>query len=485
MNATTNIRMDLSKPDIGLSVNAVQGDAYSRTLRITLNNGLQPWIIPEDACVAVRYRKPDKTNGYYDTLPDGTAAWSIQENILTIRLAPQMLTVAGTVTAQIELIQGLHTLSTFSLNVYVEANPAAGALKSETYINWLQWLQEQSDAQVQIALQAAATSTTNAERTEAAAANAERASASAEAIAKGVAAIVAGNEAYTKQESHALFSPVIVETASGVPIVVTDSADAPIQGLKLCGKTVQDGTPTPESPTELIGAGNNGSITVSIGKSGENTVLQTFTVSTPNGLPGIPVPSGGNYTDGTGQQWVCDEVDFARGKYVQRVATIEYDGSSDETWNVVGTPVARHIISGITPAPKPAVNEVSKAIMICSHFEITSYSGLKTATINSIAFNSATSYTTLGIVHQNYKSETDTTAFRAWLSENPITVMYAIANPIEVNLAADVLADYAAAHTYNPNTTITNDAGAFMEVQYAADTKRYIDNQIQKYKSQS
>ena len=46
---------------------------------------------------------------------------------------------------------------------------------------------------------------------------------------------------------------------------------------------------------------------------------QTLTLSTPGGLPGIPVTSGGNYTDADGQQWVCDEIDLARGKYVQRL----------------------------------------------------------------------------------------------------------------------------------------------------------------------
>ena len=47
--------------------------------------------------------------------------------------------------------------------------------------------------------------------------------------------------------------------------------------------------------------------------------LQFVTYSAPNGLPGIPVESGGNYMDENGQQWVCDEVDFGRGVYIQRV----------------------------------------------------------------------------------------------------------------------------------------------------------------------
>lgn len=41
--------------------------------------------------------------------------------------------------------------------------------------------------------------------------------------------------------------------------------------------------------------------------------VQKLIVPTPNGLPGIPVSSGGNYTDEKGQQWVADEVDFKKG----------------------------------------------------------------------------------------------------------------------------------------------------------------------------
>ena len=50
---------------------------------------------------------------------------------------------------------------------------------------------------------------------------------------------------------------------------------------------------------------------------------QLLTLPTPTGLPGIPVTSGGTYTDSTGQQWVCDEVDFAAGVYVQRIVLVD------------------------------------------------------------------------------------------------------------------------------------------------------------------
>ena len=46
---------------------------------------------------------------------------------------------------------------------------------------------------------------------------------------------------------------------------------------------------------------------------------QAITVQTSGGLHGIPVSSGGNYTDADGQQWVCDELDFVQGKLIRRV----------------------------------------------------------------------------------------------------------------------------------------------------------------------
>ena len=54
---------------------------------------------------------------------------------------------------------------------------------------------------------------------------------------------------------------------------------------------------------------------------------QTLTLSTPGGLPGIPVDSGGNYTDESGQQWIADVKDYGTGKYTQNIGQIaSYNG---------------------------------------------------------------------------------------------------------------------------------------------------------------
>ena len=68
---------------------------------------------------------------------------------------------------------------------------------------------------------------------------------------------------------------------------------------------------------------------------------QLLTLPTPNGLPGIPVTSGGNYTDSTGQQWVCDEVDLERGVKVQRIDKGAFDATKPlaEQNAILATPI--------------------------------------------------------------------------------------------------------------------------------------------------
>ena len=75
---------------------------------------------------------------------------------------------------------------------------------------------------------------------------------------------------------------------------------------------------------------------------------QLLTLPTPNGLPGIPVTSGGNYTDQNGQQWVCDEVDLERGVKVQRIDKTSFDNTKTlaEQNAILATPIE----TTLTPA---------------------------------------------------------------------------------------------------------------------------------------
>lgn len=132
---------------------------------------------------------------------------------------------------------------------------------------------------------------------------------------------------------------ILVGTETGNPISVDDAFSAPLCGLTVYGKSTQDGTPTPDAPVPIVSAGDGGTIAVTL--SDRNGKTQTLTLPTPNGLPGIPVTSGGNYTDQNGQQWVCDEVDLERGVKVQRIDKAAFDRTKTlaEQNAILATPI--------------------------------------------------------------------------------------------------------------------------------------------------
>lgn len=133
MNIISKVNMDLQRPGVVTVIHAMQKDWYSRDIQLTLYSGGEAWTIPETASALICYRKSDGKGGDYDTLPDGTTAWSAAENVLTITLAPQVLTTAGPVHMSVSLLEGSEQISTFSILLNVQA--AVGEVRegSEEY----------------------------------------------------------------------------------------------------------------------------------------------------------------------------------------------------------------------------------------------------------------------------------------------------------------------------------------------------------------
>lgn len=445
------------------------------------------------------------------------------------------------------------------------------------------------------------------------------------------------NELILDDDTIVINKADIIESASGEVISINDSASVPIQGLKLFGKTTQNGTPTPEAPVQLVSAGDGGSVGVSVygknlflhdakgdyelnvtrysvangtlieildnggvivqGNNAENngngsyangwyrpsntggegilnasqavllnegdtvtvsadyTIIeygygdkanigvylydyegynnhldiiyvpvgiktklqktytisqtahyfpvftlnsakvqieniqielgntvteyepykapQTVTISTPNDLPGIPVSSGGNYTDESGQQWICDEVDFSRGMYVQRIyecdlADCPFEGIGDTE------------VAFAPPLNMPT--DANTVWVMCNYYESYSREGLW-GNRNVEGFRGCCGTKNNIRIVDNVLFGTDSTAMRNYIKNqsdagNPILIKFALATPIETPLSAEELAAYAALYTNYPNTTILNDSGAGMEVKYGADTKLYIDKLV-------
>lgn len=378
-------------------------------------------------------------------------------------------------------------------------------------------------------------------------------------------------------------APAIVCEASGEVISITDSANMPLKGLRVFGKSTQDGTPTPDSPVAIVSVENpmvkvccknllpypytfdsrtmngvtftvnddgsitaNGTATAGIsfhlataltlpagryifsgcpsdgslntyriyysdnitktvadyGKNSAFTLEDDFTgqvviqifsnavidnltfypmirpafyednkyevgpshkIGVTHTLHGIPVTSGGNYTDSNGQQWICDEVDFERGVYVQRVGVVNFDGSTDEDWGGVSESTA-NARNWITVADAIVLNGDSSQGIICSQFK-------------PLVSN------TVGQFYQNgnrffFGSGMTLSVWKTHLQTNPLILLYRRLVAVETPLTETEIAAYKALHTNKPNTIIVNDSGAWQSVDYVADTKLYIDNKF-------
>lgn len=284
-----------------------------------------------------------------------------------------------------------------------------------------------------------------------------------------VPTVKADGSTYELAGPYAPLSAAIRPTASGNPVNITDSVEWPLLGLKVYGKSTQDGTPSPESPVPIVSAGDGGSIGLTVSNSADQS--QSLTISTPNGLPGIPVDSGGNYTDASGQQWVCDEIDFERGEYTQNCYGVVFDGSEDETWNAQGTNLGNRYFLFLTfpigclDSASENVNSLNSVLKL--GFTGGTYSTPYVYTINdNRIFVSLSGAETL-------------VEFRDFLSMHPMQLLAVMTTPIVAPIPAEELAAYRALHTYDGATVVsTPEDVAGLEVKYVADAQKYIDDRL-------
>lgn len=175
---------------------------------------------------------------------------------------------------------------------------------------------------------------------------------------------------------------------------------------------------------------------------------QTLIIPTPGGLPGIPVSSGGNYTDEKGQQWVADEIDLAKGERVQWIGNKvlqESDLKKDTPDSIFVTLYN--------------IKTVSNANPICSHLKYVPY---QTADKKQILCISRV----LEDI-RIYLNSADFQVYKDFLNNNEVFLIWALKTPIRTPIPPETIAAYKALHTYSPTTTVINDAGAGMSVGYA------------------
>lgn len=283
---------------------------------------------------------------------------------------------------------------------------------------------------------------------DAAAKSAADADSTANSINNSMMQIAANKEAVSqlKEDTAALQKRqnVLVGSETGNPIDVDDAFAAPLCGLTVYGRSTQDGTPTPDAPVPIVSAGDGGTIAVTL--SDGNGKMQTLTLPTPTGLPGIPVATSGNYTDPQGQNWVCDEVDLERGVKVQRVNAL--DLSTCTITGITNLAATKRLAIRL-----PLNGRDYKTEALCNKLQFV-VSFTKDTTHFYIDVSNAQVFIPIGAK----KPE-----------EGEYILFYALATPIETPLTPAEIAAYKALTAYAPDTVVQASDGAGVKLEYQRD----------------
>lgn len=176
---------------------------------------------------------------------------------------------------------------------------------------------------------------------------------------------------------------------------------------------------------------------------------QLLTLQTPNGLLGIPVTSGGNYTDQNGQQWVCDEVDLERRVKVQRVNPVDLSTCIITGTTELGATKRLSIML-------PLKGRDYKTEALCNKLQF-----LVSFTADSPHF---------------YVDKANAQVFISVGAKNPeegeYILYYALATPIETPLTPAELAAYKALTTYAPTTVLQAVDGAGLKATYKCNVRK-------------
>ena len=259
---------------------------------------------------------------------------------------------------------------------------------------------------------------------------------------------------------------ILIGTEPGNPVSVSDAFSAPLCGLTVYGRSTQDGTPSPDNPVPIVSAGDGGTILVTVGDGADGQ--QTITLQTPNGLPGIPVTSDGNYTDPQGQQWICDEVDLKRGVKVQRVKVKEL--SPNDAW------AYRKLDSGNNNFQARMYDADVALVRKPCFCNMLSYTNNRWDDIprNLPKIYANNQEITISFPPNSEYSSLE--AFKQLLANVKSVIYYALATPIETPLTPAELAAYKALTTYAPDTVVQASDGAGLKLDYQRDVNIAIKN---------
>lgn len=316
---TAALRVDLLDPGAPQIIHAVQDDSNSRKIAFSIYAGGAQWAVPDGTLVTVRYKKPDGTAGFYDTLPDGsTPAATIDGNVVTVALVPQAFTVCGNVPVQIKLYDSAGTsITTFAVVMHVSANVVSDAeIVSSDYYSVLTKQISDALAAAEVipgqvsAAQAAAEQAASSANAAADSAAAAASSASTASTAAGQAQTAATNAG--QSETNASTSAIDAEGAKTAAETAASNASgdaAAAESAKTAAQTAATNAENAAAPVLAI---------LSSGAGAHNSIYRGKNLGTSVTTTQWAAIADGSFTDlYIGDYWVIDGVYW-------RIAAFDY-----------------------------------------------------------------------------------------------------------------------------------------------------------------
>ena len=253
---------------------------------------------------------------------------------------------------------------------------------------------------------------------------------------------------------------IVAESGISHSLIIGDAAGGIIRGFTAYGPNVLPGLPSVAMPAQPA-VYQDVSFTVTSGS--RNSTYRQMGLT----LRGFALPQGSTPTitvDGT--PLYCDSL-RSDGTLNRRVGQKVFTGS--ENWSLSTTTAGLFYLS-VPDMKIAAVNPCR-----CSHFRaLTGYDGSEVASGDNFAFM----HHVLARCYFKYTACTTVAEWKAFLAAqnaagHPLTLLYQLATPSTTTVS---VADLQNVQLYPESTTVT--ANGFVELEYLADTKRYIDRKI-------
>lgn len=204
-------------------------------------------------------------------------------------------------------------------------------------------------------------------------------------------------------------------------------------------------SPSPDYPQEIKSVVNP---TVKVSNE-DGTESQTVTI--PYTLNALPVSAGGNVTI-DGQQYIADYVDVERGKLIRNIDSVIFNGAENESWMLWNreddTRWSFMYLFGV------------KAFSLAFYYYARSNAFTHDSnekTDNRFWLCNPSNNPSIQIRYRTVGK--DVSAFKTWLSKNPVVLQYALATPTETDLTPEEIQVFKALATYYPVTNISVNSG--------------------------